>query len=220
MAKVFIGIGHGGSDNGATYGSLNEKEINLTMAMACREKLIAHGVEVGVSRWTNEETDTVSQEVQECNQYNPDITIEIHNNAGGGDGFECFYWVGDSNGKRLANLIENHVQAIGQNSRGCKDGKKLHYVNSTKMTCVLCEGFFLDNEADNQIADTVEEQKMFGYAYANAILEYFNIATNIESKPQEKLYCVQVGAFKNKENANKLATELSQKGYATMIKGE
>ena len=42
--KVFIGVGHGGSDSG-TVGDIIEKETNLAMALACRDYLTAHGVE-------------------------------------------------------------------------------------------------------------------------------------------------------------------------------
>ena len=45
MSKVFIGVGHGGTDSGAV-GYLVEKEVNLVEALACRDFLEAHGVEV------------------------------------------------------------------------------------------------------------------------------------------------------------------------------
>ena len=59
--KVFIGVGHGGSDPGAV-GYLVEKDVNLTMATACRDFLTAYGVDVCMSR-TKDENDTVSREV-------------------------------------------------------------------------------------------------------------------------------------------------------------
>ena len=42
--KVFLGVGHGGSDPGAV-GYLVEKDVNLTMATACRAFLAAYGVD-------------------------------------------------------------------------------------------------------------------------------------------------------------------------------
>lgn len=50
------------------------------------------------------------------------------------------------------------------------------FVNSTNMTAVLFESFFVDNDTDNDIGDTVTEQRDFGVAYAKAILEYLGIA--------------------------------------------
>ena len=43
MAKVFIGVGHGGNDPGASK-YLVEKDVNLTMALACRDYLEYNGV--------------------------------------------------------------------------------------------------------------------------------------------------------------------------------
>lgn len=65
MAKVFIGVGHGGIDSGAV-GYLVEKEVNLVEALACRDFLEAHGVEVLMSR-TTDENDPVTDEINECN---------------------------------------------------------------------------------------------------------------------------------------------------------
>ena len=78
--KVFIGVGHGGNDPGAV-GYLVEKDINLTMATACRDFLVAYGVDVCMSR-TKDENDTVNDEVRECNAYGPDLAVDVHNNSG------------------------------------------------------------------------------------------------------------------------------------------
>ena len=116
--KVFIGVGHGGSDSGAV-GYIVEKEANLVMALACRDYLVAHGVEVRMSR-TKDEEDPINEEVRECNAFNPDLAIDVHNNSGGGDGFEVYHTLNGGTGKVLAQNIEKQVIKIGQNSRGCK----------------------------------------------------------------------------------------------------
>lgn len=90
MSKVFIGVGHGGSDSGAVANGLKEKDLNLSIALACKAELERHGVVVGISR-TKDENDSLSQEIKECNAFNPDYAVEIHNNAGGGDGVEIFH---------------------------------------------------------------------------------------------------------------------------------
>ena len=78
--KVFIGVGHGGRDFGAVKYAV-EKDLNLVMALACRDYLVANGVEVQMSR-TKDEDDDIAQEVRECNAYAPDLAIDVHNNAG------------------------------------------------------------------------------------------------------------------------------------------
>lgn len=174
MVKVFLSAGHGGSDPGATAFGLREKDINLQTLLACKETLEAHGVTVVASR-TTDENDPVAQEVREANASGAVVAVSFHANAGGGDGFEGLCYPNDQNGARLAALGEKYVMQLGQNTRGIKTRKDLMFLNSTKMTAVLFESFFVDNDKDNDIGDTVEKQRAFGVAYAKAILEYLEI---------------------------------------------
>lgn len=187
--KVFIGVGHGGSDSGAV-GYIVEKEANLVMALACRDYLTAHGVEVRMSR-TNDEEDPINEEVRECNAYNPDLAIDVHNNSGGGDGFEAYYTIHGGTGKMLAQNIEKQVIKIGQNSRGCKTrqgqrGDYYAFVRDTKCPAVICEGVFVDTKADAAQADTKAKQQAFGVAYAKGILDTLGIKYDTSTaKPAE-----------------------------------
>ena len=120
MRKVFIGAGHGGTDSGAVgNGCLLEKDLNLSIARACGAVLERHGVKVRLSR-TKDENDPVDQEVKECNAFAPDLAVDIHNNAGGGDGAEAFHSIAGGTGKALALNILARIEALGQKSRGAK----------------------------------------------------------------------------------------------------
>lgn len=184
--KVFIGVGHGGNDPGAV-GYIKEADTNLTMALACRDMLEANGVTVKMSR-IKDENDDISEEVKECNAFAPDIAIDVHNNAGGGDGFEVLHSINGGVGKTLAQNIESEVIKIGQNSRGVKTRKNskgkdyFAFIRSTKCPAVICEGVFVDNATDVKIADTIAEQQEFGKAYARGILKTLNIKAT-ETKP-------------------------------------
>lgn len=187
MAKVFLSAGHGGTDPGASAYGLVEKTINLNIMLACRNVLMAHNITVVCSR-TTDENDPVQQEVREANASGADLAVSFHTNAGGGDGSESYYYPNSAQGKKLAELCEKHVKQIGQNSRGVKT-KDLAFTRDTRMVATLCECAFIDNDKDNDIIDTVEEQKAFGVAYAKAILEYLGIAykgATGEQKPPSK----------------------------------
>ena len=221
MAKVFLSAGHGGSDPGACANGLTEKAINLQTLLKCKSELERHGVTVIASR-VKDENDPVQEEVREANASGADIAVSFHANAGGGDGFEAFYWTGSAAGKKLAQLCEKHVKALGQNSRGCKTNN-LMFTRETTMTAVLVESFFVDNKTDMKIGDTVAEWNAFGTAYAKAILEYLGITykanTTTTSKPATtgKLYRVQVGAYSKKENAEAMQKKLKAAGYDAII---
>lgn len=216
MAKVFLSAGHGGSDPGAVGYGMKEKDINLNILIACNEVLVKHGVTTVLSR-TKDENDPVGEEVKEANASGADVAVSFHTNAGGGDGSESLYHSSSANGKKLAQLCEKYTKAIGQNSRGVKERDGLYFLNSTKMVAVLCECAFIDNDTDNNIIDTEKEQKAFGVAYAKAILEYLGIEYKETTAKQTK-YTVQVGLFKNKNNAEKMQTKLREAGFSAIVK--
>ena len=218
MAKVFLGVGHGGKDSGAV-GYVVEKDINLKMAQACRAYLEKHGVTVLMSRHKDEDDD-LNEEIKECNAFNPDVAVDCHNNAGGGDGFEAYHTISGGVGKTLAENINAEVLKIGQNSRGVKTkknsaGKDYYgFIRQTKCPAVIVEGVFVDNKADAAQADTDEECKAFGEAYAKGILKTLGI---VEKTDTAKLYRVQVGAYRNRSGATETVLQLKKDGYEAII---
>ena len=221
MSRVFIGVGHGGKDPGAVANGLRESDVNLVMALAMQKELERHGVTVGISR-TKDEDDSLTAEISKANAFKPDLAVEVHNNAGGGDGFEVYYQTNGykSDSLALAQAIEKQTIAIGQNSRGCKtrlNGNVDYFGWLRQVNCpaVLCEGVFLDNKTDILIIDTIEKQEAFGIAYAKAVLEFLKIAYIAEKKEtattSSKMYGVvkQVVALSSKEQAENYASQLN-----------
>lgn len=186
MAKVFIGVGHGGSDPGAVANGLREEDLNLVTALACNEELVRHGVVTLMSRTTDEE-DTLKQEIAECNAFNPDRALDIHHNAGGGDGVEVFHSINGGKGNEMAQAIIDELVALGQNSRGIKTKRNASgldwygFIRQTKAPAVIVEVAFLDSK-DHKFVDTEEEQKRNGVAIAKGVLK----SLGIEWKPAEK----------------------------------
>lgn len=178
--KVALDPGHGGYDSGAVK-YVTEKAVNLVMGLACRSYLQAHGVEVLMSRTTDTDNSLTAFCVK-ANDWGADLAVSIHNNAGGGDGFEVYHHYGGGTGKTLAANIEAEVKKIGQNSRGLKTKKNADgqdyfgFIRLTEMPAVICEGAFVDNKADAAQIDTTAEQQAFGYAYARGILKTLGVA--------------------------------------------
>jgi N-acetylmuramoyl-L-alanine amidase len=217
--KVFLGVGHGGKDPGAVGNGFHESDLNLSIALACQAELVRHGVTVGMSR-TKDENDDLIEEINECNAFNPDLALDIHNNAGGGDGAEAFYHHGGGTGKILADNILAEIVKLGQNSRGAKIRKNDNgddwygWIRMTNAPAVIVECAFIDNAKDIQIIDTAEEQKAMGIALAKGILKTLGIEYQEEKKT---LYRVQVGAFYNKDYAVAYMEKLKNDGYDGFI---
>ena len=223
MAKVFLGVGHGGNDPGAVK-YLVEKTVNLEIAKYCRDYLAANSVKVLLSR-EKDENDPLAEEIKECNAFSPDLAVDIHSNAGGGDGFEVYYYHGGGKSKELAQNIEKEVIAIGQNSRGCKtklnsQGKDYFgFIRQTNAPAVIVEGFFVDNQNDS--TQNQNKLKLFGEAYAKGILKTLGINTPTNHMPpnnnNHKRFKVQVGSFENLKHAENLKNNLSKLGFETFI---
>lgn len=225
--KVFLGVGHGGSDPGGVSNGIKEKDANLVIALACRDELVRHGVVVGMSR-TTDTTESLEKRIKECNAYKPDVAIDIHNNAGGGDGAECFYHYKGGVSKDLADNILDCIKAIGQNSRGAKIKRNVlgqdyfGFIRQTSCPAIICECAFLDNKKDVQIIDTVAEQKKMGVAIAKGILKTLGILWKPEPAPEtdsvsNTLYRVQVGSYSERANAEKMVAKLEKAGFAATI---
>ena len=179
--KVFLAIGHGGKDPGAVANGLREADINLAMGIAAQAELVRHGVVVLMSR-TSDVNDPLEDEIREANAFEPDLVVGLHNNAGGGNGWEAYVPTNrfGTSSKALAEAIEKEVKALGQNSRGIKTrlnamgADYFGLLREVAATVVLLEGAFLDS-SDRFIIDTVEEQRAFGMAYAKGILAHLGI---------------------------------------------
>ena len=223
--KVFINPGHGGSDPGAVANGLREKDLNLVISLKVNEVLQRHDVTTLMSR-EKDENDSLNSLCVDCNKFNPDLAVSIHLNAGGGDGAEVFHSIVGGTGKVLAQNILNEIVALGQESRGIKTRKGSNgydyyaFIRMTNAPAAIVEGAFLDTE-DHELVDTKAEQEAMGVAIAKGILKTLGIEYKEEVKEEPKtdgkLYRVQVGAFAVKENADKLAKELKEKGYSTYI---
>ena len=215
--KVFIGVGHGGSDPGAVANNTKEKDLNLSIALACKDMLAKHGVSVKMSR-TKDENDPIGEEVNECNAYAPDLAVDIHNNAGGGDGGEVFYHHGGGKGKTLAENILAEMVKVGQNSRGIKtrvnsQGKDYYaFIRNTSCPAVIVECAFVDNASDLEILATESQRKTMGEAIAKGILKTLGV-----EQQSDRLYRVQVGAYLLKSNAEAMQKKIKAVGFDAFI---
>lgn len=236
--RVFIGVGHGGKDPGALK-YIKEADANLQMALGLKAELERHGVTVGISRLKDKD-DPLIEEIREANSFAPDVAVECHNNAGGGDGFEVYHQTNGYATKsiKLAQCIEARVVASGQKSRGVKtrlNGSGTDYFGwcrQVKAPAVLCEGFFVDNATDSRDYNTAAKQQAFGRVYAWGVLDYLGIAIKPQvdkpaGKPVEQpqagkklLYTVQVGAFASAKSAADLYAKLDDMGYFVFFKND
>lgn len=189
MAKrVYVGIGHGGYDSGAVGNGFKEKDLTLSIGKYCNERLKQYGIETKISRTTDCDS-SIESKVAASNAFKANVCMDIHINAGGGDGSEVYYSHVSPNGKKLAQSIVDATLAIRQNTRGIKvrldkDGTDYYgMIRETDAPAVLVECAFIDNATDIQIINTEAKRKVFGYAIADGVAKYLGVKMPSTSKP-------------------------------------
>lgn len=227
MSKIFISVGHGGTDPGCiAVDGTYEKDIALEIALCLRDELLRHGVEVKMSR-EKDEIDKVADEVAECNAYKPDYGISIHCNASTqhtATGFEIWHSINpNSKGIQLAKNINSQISISDFDTRGLKTKKNsankdyLAWIRMTAAPCVLCEVGFIDNKHNYAQLKTKTQRESMAICLAKGILDTLHIKYVPKENKTDVIYTVQCGAFSKKENAETLVKQLKLKGFDAFI---
>lgn len=221
MIKIYIDPGHGGNDPGAVGNGLQEKNITLDLALRIRD-ILAHeyeGVAVKLSRSTDK-TLSLAARTDEANSWGADYFLSIHVNAGGGEGFETY--IHDKAGAETAAaqqaIHKAIMKRIGGKDRGAKKAN-YHVLRESNMRAILTENLFIDSAADAARLKNAALMENIARGHVEGLEAALKLMRRQEpsAAPNGQLYRVQVGAFKEKENAQKLAAELQAKGYPTNI---
>lgn len=206
--------GHGGEDPGAVQFGRQEKDDTLRLVLAIGSILESKGVDVVYTR-TTDVYQTPFQKAQIANEAGADYFISIHRNSSPVpnqyNGVETLLY--DKSGIKLemAENINGALGEVGFQNLGVKERPGLVVLRRTKMPSLLVEAGFINSEKDNQLFDDKFQEIAQAIAYA--------ILGTLDEEDVESplLYRVQVGIFRNRENADRLNYELISKGYPSFI---
>jgi len=156
MKTVVIDAGHGGKDSGAVSydGTCIEKQMTLTLAKELeRELSLVGSIDVILTRYEDEYL-TLDERAELANQCMADLFVSVHLNDlshgadGGVTGTEVYHYPGNEKGIELAERLSKAISsALGINNRGAKP-KKYKVLRKTRMTAVLIEFGFVDEDHD------------------------------------------------------------------------
>lgn len=114
--KVALSAGHYPKARGACYAGVCEHELAIEWAHLLTVRMPRNIAIVHVP------TGTLRQKVDFINEARVDLAVEIHFNAGGGEGAETLYAPGSANGKQAARCIQRMLALCGLRDRGIKEG--------------------------------------------------------------------------------------------------
>lgn len=214
MLKVYLSPSNQ-TDNRYAYGNTTEAEQCGRIAEACCAALERSGVTVKLGHMPS-----MQEKVRESDAFGAELHVPIHTNAFNGSvmGTRMFCY---NTGKGMAacKAIFARVAPLSPGtSENIQVNPKLYEVRVPKAPTAYIECEFHDTvEGARWI---VENAAAIGEAIARGICDYFGVTFKEKEKPAttDKLYRVQVGAFANRENAERMLRRLKDAGFEGYIR--
>ena len=243
---IVIDAGHGGADPGATYEGRQEKDDALRLALLVGDYLERAGVNVVYTR-ESDIYETPFKKATDGNEANADFFISIHRNSsvrpGAYDGFETLVFDDSGIKAAMARNINANMEQLGFKNNGVTERPNLVVLKRTQMPALLLEAGFINSEKDNAIFDNNFDAMARGIAdgildtirgtqsaYSeNSISDgnntdgnnFENDASAISNEGTgagvRQLYRVQVGAYRNRSNADRMLNSLLMEGFPAFI---
>ncbi|MDD4561996.1 MAG: N-acetylmuramoyl-L-alanine amidase [Syntrophomonadaceae bacterium] len=185
---VVLDPGHGGKDTGARGANINEKDVNLKIALKAGELLKQKGIEVEYTRNTDiylELTKDRDEISEIANRLNPALFVSIHSNGVPGNsaaqGTETYYYAPVENDllflqlderKSLAeNLQRQLIAKLKRPDRGVKQNS-YWVLKHTTMPSALVEVAFLSNPEEESLLQQEYFLDLAAQAIADGIAAY------------------------------------------------
>lgn len=174
---IVVDAGHGGKDQGTSYGTVLEKDVVLQIALKLQTELEQQGATV----YTTRSTDTfleLEERAEFANDKGADLFISIHVDYYEGTedihGLTCHYMPGSTDGKALAGKISDSVE----NSGICLVRDPLEddfsVLRNTRMPAVLVETGYFSNGSDRANLTNEAFLDKLAAAMAEGIADYLN----------------------------------------------
>ena len=185
---IVIDSGHGGRDAGKVSESgIQEKDINLSIALLLQQKLMESGISVVMTRTEDiglyNETDRnkkaadMKKRLQIIEESGADLAISIHQNSFEDStisGAQVFYYTTSIKGKELAETIQKNLKESidSNNKRKAKANDTYYLLKKTSVPLVIAECGFLSNPYEAALLSTPEYQERLAETIKESLLFY------------------------------------------------
>lgn len=221
--KILLIAGHGAGDPGAvsTVDGVKYKEGDETRKLVALLAAELGKYEVDVQTYDTTRNAFVDYRAGTLALPAADYVLEVHFNAiaaepgdGKTKGVECYVTTTEK-GTAVEEAICKAIAALGFRNRGVKrtNFAVISRAKAAGASAALLETCFLD-DADDMRLYTKSREKV-AQVVTGAIAAGFGLKKK-EAKPAT-IYRVQVGAFADRKNAEKMLAELKAKGYNPFI---
>lgn len=169
---IALDAGHGGANSGAVYNGRQEKTDVLNLTLAVGRLLENAGVNVIYTR-TTDIYDSPARKAEKANESGADYFLSIHRNSSVYPnqymGIESLVYNRYGTAARMAENINENLQAIGFINHGVNERTNLVVLNRTQMPSILLEAGFINSNSDNSLFDNRFDE--IALAIADGILD-------------------------------------------------
>lgn len=175
-ALVVIDPGHGGTSDGAEYGGVKEKDLNLAIAAQAAVYLEEAGVAVKMTRKYDIDVD-LYERTEMANELGADLFVSVHCNASDTHDdvlgiYTCSHSEG-TDGWRLAQLLhETVIAATGAPDFGVEARPNLAVLRTSLMPSALVECGFMSTEEELALLIQPAYQEKLARGIADGVLAY------------------------------------------------
>ena len=222
MAKVYLSPSDQRS-NAYAYGNTTEDVQCGKIAEACKTALERSGVDVKVGQY-----DTMANRCVASNAFKADLHVPIHTNACNGkvSGTRMFCYESGGNGYKACKAIFDVLAPFTPGtSENIKVNTSLYEVRVPAAPTAYIEVDFHD--VPSVAKWIVENTSEIGEKIAEGICKYLGVkfvpaqaeepAEEPKTDTDQVLYRVQVGAFANRDNAEKMLEKLKAAGFTGFV---
>ncbi len=167
---VMIDAGHGGKDSGAVSPFNRQQEKDLTLDLAKRLQRELRGDFRTVLMRSDDTFVDLDDRVERASK-SADILVSLHFNSGPSRlrGPETYYWRVDSHG--LAVRCQQAMKSVCPAESGNRGlvRRRIRLTRNPSIPCVLLEGGYLSNQAENQLVSQPGYRDKLAKAIAGAI---------------------------------------------------
>ena len=171
---VVLDPGHGGDHNGAEYGGVKEKDLNLAIASKTASLLEAEGVTVRMTRSIDQDVDLYARSGL-ANTLGADLFVSVHCNASVEHDdalgvYTCAYSQG-TDGWQLAQILrETMLDATGAADFGMEERPNLAVLRTAQVPAALVECGFMSTPSELALLTQPEYQDKLARGIADGIL--------------------------------------------------
>lgn len=168
----------------------------------------------------NSQQDVLNKIIKKCNAHKVTLDVSIHFNSAANDlngdgettGTEVYIYSPTAGAKAYAERTVNAIASLGFKNRGVKSAVDLRVLRETAAPAMLIECCFVDDKDDAMLYDAESMASAIVYGITG---EYYT--EPVKPSQDAELYRVQLGAFRNKANAERLLEEMKNEGRDAFI---